>query len=223
MAKRLTINMARLPRLISEAIEADKHNVFTIWGELGKGKTTLGLQLLYSVYHDWEKVLSHTFFTFYEVKDFLTNLVLNKKRCPMLLWDDLAVYFHRSLIQYMNPLVQEFFGRYNFIRPYLANLILTTPSVDFVPRQLLAFMTGDLWVQKRGKADFDRAIVVRNFRGRTRTRIKNYDGYDVTWKPVPLDVYSRYEKVRHEHAVEAFLNPRGTFVYAMPKKEDMLH
>ena len=212
---RLRFNIPRLTNLIDDSIYNNKHNVICVWGELGKGKTTLALQLLYSIYKDWDVVLKHCLFTFWEIKDALKKLVIERERSPMLVWDDLAVYFHRSLIQYMHPDVRDFFSKYNFIRTYLANMILTTPSIDFVPRQLLAFMTCDVWATRRGKADFDRALVVRNFRGKTKTRTKNYDGYDVTWTKLPKDVYREYEDMRHDHALEAFMNPNAIFVSSM--------
>lgn len=224
-----------IKQLIREAIIHNKHNVIVIWGELGTGKTTLMLQMLLWIVKNfmkiepanckcdhlcphWKKVLNDlTKFTFWEIRETIKKAVTNNIRLPGLGWDDLAVYFHRSNIQYMHPAVKDFFSKYNFVRPYLANLIITVPNIHFVPEQLLAFATADIWVQSRGIGDFDRAKLRRSFWGAKRSWTKYYDGYDVTWKPVPPDVYKEYEKMRHQHALEAFEKPEEIFVTTMPK------
>jgi len=158
-----------------------------------------------------------TRFTFWEIRDKIKNAVMKNTRMLALGWDDLAVYFHRSNIQYMHPEVKDFFSKYNFVRPYLANLIITVPNINFIPEQLLSFATADIWVKSRGVGDFDRAKLRRSFWGAKRSWTKYYDGYDVTWKPLPKQVYRKYEEIRHAHAVEAFEKPEEIFVTTMPK------
>jgi len=227
--------------LVDDAIVNNKHNVIVIWGELGLGKTTLMLKLLLWVFlkflfkdldsnerdisgcnHNdlcvhWQEVLKHVDFTFWEMRARLKTTVEMNSRLLVTGWDDLAVYFHRSNIQYMHPDVKDFFSKYNFIRPYLANLIITVPDINFVPEQLMSFCTGDIWVTQRGKADFDRARLLRSFWGQKRSWTKHYDGYDVEWNPCPYPVYKEYDRIRHQHALEAFEKPEEIFVTTMPK------
>ena len=214
----VTINIPRLTNLIKAGIYGNKHNVIVIWGELGLGKTTLALQLLEYIYKDWDKVFKHNLFTFHEIKDRIKDAIMRNIRIDAMNWDDLAVYFHRAAIQYMHPDVQDFFSKYNFIRPYLANLFITVPNIEFIPRPLLDFATADIYVQQRGKADFDRSKLIRSFKGRRRSWRKNYDGFAVEWEPLPDEIYARYQESRHAHAVEAFVNPETIFVNQMPKQ-----
>lgn len=231
-------------RLITDAILGNKHNVVVIWGELGLGKTTfmlktllwVGLRFHFHVIdrngkdvsgceHDflcdhWKYALSIVDFTFWEMKTRIKDAVLRNTRLAGIGWDDLGVYFHRSNIQYMHPEVKDFFSKYNFIRPYLANMFITVPDINFVPEQLLSFCTGDIWINTRGVGDFDRAKLRRSFWGAKRSWTKHYDGYDVSWGEAPVDVYLAYEKMRHAHAVEAFEKPEDIFVTTMPKAKE---
>lgn len=236
-----------LDNLIKTAVYGDKHNVIVIWGELGLGKTTFMLRLmLWSIllfkckfkrhsketldsFHarvcpnskgmceHWQQAIDNVDFTFWEIKTRIKNAVMNNYRLAMIQWDDLGVYFHRSNIMYMHPEVKDFFSKYNFIRPYVANLVITVPDINFVPEQLLAFCTGDIWINQRGFGDFDRSKLRRSFWGRKRSWTKHYDGYDVTWNEIPFNIYREYEKIRHRHAKEAFQKPEEIFVTTMPR------
>lgn len=236
-----------IKRLITDAILGNKHNVIVVWGELGLGKTTLMLKLLLwivlryiygfkdkpdesvdafharvcnqpnSLCEHWQHVLKLVDFTFWETKKRIKDAVLGNVRLPAVGWDDLAVYFHRSNIQYMHPEVKDFFSKYNFVRPYLANMFITVPDINFVPEQLLAFCTADIWINTRGVGDFDRAKLRRSFWGVKRSWTKHYDGYDVSWKKCPEPVYAEYERIRHEHALKAFKFPEEIFVTRMPR------
>jgi len=223
--------------------------VIVHWGELGLGKTTLMIkQILWLVlrfdYHvkmpnttgcgfpdesgclhdhlcvHWQEALEKVDFTFWEVRKRIKYAVMNNRRLLVMGWDDLGVYFHKSNIMYMHPEVKDFFSKYNFVRPYMANLIITVPDISFVPGQLLTFCTGDVWIDRRGHGDFDRGKLMRNFWGSKPSWTKHYDGVDVVWTKAPDDVYKVYEGMRHEHAVEAFKKPEEIFVTAMPKAKE---
>jgi len=305
-AKRLKISIERLNHIIDNAIFEYKHNIIIIWGELGDGKTSLMLQMIYRKVQDWRKVVSfvlephvcmkcgeewdaeqpfvfevpcrkcsketkttdigkaiaaamerqlvkpfpldmrtgiprkfpfnttftintvkaqgkitRTFpylnFTFYEVRDTIKQCVDTRIRLPIMGWDDPAVYFHRSNIQYMHPDIKTFFSRYNFIRQYVANLVMAVPSFDFVPEQLSFFCTADVMLKDRGVGDFDVKRTVRSFFGKKQSWRKSYDGRDVTWPIVPEEWFTAYEEIRHAHAIEAFEHPEEIFVTTMPK------
>lgn len=156
-------------------------------------------------------------FTFFELRDTIKKCVNTRARLPITLWDDIAVYFHRSNIQYMNPEVKSFFSRYNFVREYVSNLVITVPTIDFVPEQLSLFCTADVLLKERGLGDFDTKRYVRSFWGRQKSWQKSYDGRNVTWKPIPEPWFRGYEEIRHAHAVEAFEKPEEMFVIGMPK------
>lgn len=306
---RFPLRIEQLNNLIDKGIFEDLHNIIVVWGELGKGKTTLMMQSLHRIYGDWDKVLSfilephvcmacgHTWdaeqpytyelpcpklgcnhevktqslkeacaavhakklvipfpyeydtgfvkkvpegttfsinsskargkivqrypylnFTFNEFRGNLENAVEIHVRVPILGWDDIAVYFHRSNIQYMHPDVKNFFSRYNFVRKYVGNVVMTVPTINFVPLQLMPFCTADVWVTDRGTADFDVNKEIRSFFGNTKTWTKHYDGRDVAWQKAPPDVFAAYEEIRHAHAVEAFEHPEEVFVTTMPDK-----
>jgi hypothetical protein len=143
--------------------------------------------------------------------------VETRVKIPIMGWDDIAVYFHRSNIQYMHPDVKNFFSRYNFIRKYAGNVVITVPTPNFVPEQLMVFCTGDIMVSERGFGDFDVKKEMRAFRSKAKTWTKSYDGRDVQWKLVPEEWFNAYEEIRHAHAVEAFEHPEEIFVTSMPK------
>lgn len=203
----------RLANLMRDAIRNDKHNVIPIWGEMGLGKTSLALWALYDIYEDWDMVFRHIAFTFWEFQALIQDAVKHNYRIAAILWDDIAVYFHRAAIVYTNPVIRTFFARYNFVRPYVANVLLTTPNIDFVPRQLLDFATADIFITARGQGDFDRSKLLRNYKGKAMTRRKNYDGRDVTWEQLPPDVEGRYKRLRHEHAQAAFTDEGEVFIH----------
>jgi hypothetical protein len=148
----------------------------------------------------------------------MENAVETRIRLWMMAWDDIAVYFHRSNIQYMHPDVKTFFSRYNFIRPYVANLTISVPDPEFVPEQLALFCTADIMLTERGLGDFDVKKKQRNFWGHAKTWTKHYDGLDVSWDKVQDKYFDAYQEIRHAHAVEAFEKPADTFVTVMPKQ-----
>jgi len=159
-------------------------------------------------------------FTFREMTELLKMAVKLRVRLAIILWDDIAVYFHRASIQYMHPEVKDFFSKYNFIRPYLANMVITTPNIEFIPRQLLDFATADVYVKTRGFGDFDRSRILRKYQGAQRTFRKNYDGRDVEWGPLPSEIQKWYDDERHAHAIEAFEHPEDIFMYSMPEDDE---
>jgi len=216
----LILLIPSMMNMIWDAIRNDKHNVIPIWGEMGLGKTSLALWVLYRVYGDWELVKKNVVFTFHEMMALLKMAVKLRARLALILWDDIAVYFHRASIQYMHPEVKDFFSKYNFIRPYLANMAITTPNIEFIPRQLLDFATADVYVTRRGYGDFDRSRILRKYQGNTRTFRKNYDGRDVEWEKLPPDIQKWYDDERHAHATEAFDHPEDIFMYSMPTPDD---
>jgi len=52
----LVLLIPSMMNMIWDAIKNNKHHVMPIWGEMGLGKTTLGLWVLFRVYGDWELV-----------------------------------------------------------------------------------------------------------------------------------------------------------------------
>jgi len=303
------LSLRSLNGLVDRAIFGNWHNVIVIWAELGTGKTTLSLQMLYRLVQNWEMVLSFVLephvcmkcgerwdagqpylyevgcpscgkeiktskvkeaigsvlkgdcvtpfpydyntgfvkkfptgqiftintskargevnqkypylnFSFNEIRNTIEQAVKLRIRLPMVDWDDIAVYFHRSNIQYMHPFVKNFFSRYNFVRKYVANMIITVPDPTFVPEQLLLFCTADVMLTERGRGDFDWKKKLRSFWGKGLTWTKHYDGREVAWSKLPEKWETAYEEIRHAHAVEAFEKPEEVLVTSMPKHEE---
>jgi hypothetical protein len=305
--ERSPFELASLFKVVKRAVREYRHNVIIIWGELGEGKTSLMLQVMWEFIHDWAAVISfvldphvcmhcgaefdagqpykyeiicpecsrhqrtttslrealslagqnwwvdpfpvdiksgeirkfpegqqfivcegkargkivknHPYlnFSFNELRATIQNAVNTRIRQPVIGWDDVAVYFHRSNIQYMHPEVKNFFSRYSFVRQYIANLLITVPTIDFVPEQLSLFCTADILLKERGLGDFDIKRSMRNFYGRSKSFQKSYDGRSTQWAPVPSPWFEAYEEIRHAHAVEAFEHPEEIFVTTMPK------
>jgi hypothetical protein len=213
LADMMVLLIPKLAHIIRDAIKNDKHNVIPIWGEMGLGKTSLALWIMYDIYEKWDLVFKNLAFTFWEFQALIRDAVEYDYRIAMILWDDIAVYFHRASIVYTNPIIKTFFARYNFVRPYVANVLTTSPNIEFIPRQLLDFATADIFVKARGIGDFDRSKLQRNYKGKSLTRRKNYDGVDVEWEPLPPEVELRYKTLRHEHAVAAFNNEDDIFIH----------
>ena len=304
------LSLPALNKLVDHAIFGNFHNVIVLWGELGKGKTSLSLWMLFRIVQNWRKVVSfvlephvctneecgHTWnsgnpykyevgcprcgrehttkvvseavgavydrcyvdpfpfdyetgmvkrlpegtvftintskargeihqiypylnFSFEEVRTTIERTVGLRLRLPMIDWDDIAVYFHRSNLQYMNPKVKNFFSRYNFIRKYISNVVITVPDPNFVPEQLMLFCTADVMITERGHGDFDIKKKKRSFFGGGLTFIKHYDGRGVKWEKVPDEWFLAYEEIRHAHAVVAFEKPEEVLVTSMPKRE----
>ena len=159
-------------------------------------------------------------FSFFELRRTIQSSVDTRIRLTAIGWDDVAVYFHRSNIQYMHPDVKNFFSRYSFVRQYIANLIITVPTIDFVPEQLALFCTADVLIDKRGTGDFDIKKSKRSFYGRQKSFQKSYDGRNVFWERIEDEWFDAYEEIRHAHAVQAFEKPEEIFVTTMPKAQE---
>jgi hypothetical protein len=63
-----------------------------IWGKMRRGKSSLGMWLLYYIYGSWDEALRHLVFTLPDVMEMFIQARKEKREIPLLVWDDIAVH-----------------------------------------------------------------------------------------------------------------------------------
>jgi hypothetical protein len=106
------------------------------WGQPGTGKSNLNLQILYSLFQDWNEVLNHTIMTkdqLYEVYRMTTE---EQVRIPVLLMDDITTTIPKQLYFLA---MKEFVRLQQFIatiRPRIGTLMSNSP----LPQNLISIL-----------------------------------------------------------------------------------
>jgi len=127
-----------LSGLIDKSISSGGFTGAIIYGAQRLGKSSYAAQVMYDIYKDWEVVNAHTLFELTDVVDLLYTAMKERRRIPVINWDDAGVfgnkmrYFEdRSLVQYLQNLT-------DVVGLSLGCLLLTTPS----PNNLLKALRG---------------------------------------------------------------------------------
>ena len=144
---------------IRSAIEEDDFLFILIIGERGRGKSTLALNIAYSIYGEIDLVKKAVVFS----PDDYDSVVMSSKydylrardgRVKALLWDDIGLHF--STYQWFTPHARqrmtEFIENFQTVREDVAVLIGTVVEVEMLPPKLRSASNYMVDCVRRGKA-----------------------------------------------------------------------
>jgi len=200
------------------AIDNDLYMWVVIWGEARKGKSMLGLLILYWIYKDWRKVLEAVTFnlsqTIYKIKHNLPELwpTRNKlhMRIPALLWDDFGAHSNKASTQH-DPAWDKFKGGFDVLGTKLGILMATMVEPSEPTQQLQNKYTHELWVYARGRVKYDRYHALQDYKGfRARGHKTWLDDFE--FDPIPNEVFQEYDLMRQALADEVLLSIEDTMI-----------
>jgi len=187
----------KLFKYIQSAIEHDGFLFIGILGDKGKGKSVTGLNLLYQVLGDWEKVLKHTIFTIQDFQNLDHRDDLERYvdgRVKIVLWDDFALHtssygFWKADRENLTNFIEEF----EIVREYVAVLVVTCATWDMIPPKLREQAHIFIQMTKKGKGE-----IWKKTRGWLFLR-KDYKKIgEITTEKIPDDIYNRYRQLKHK-------------------------
>lgn len=111
-----------------------------IWGKPGSGKSNFARQLLYQIYEDWDRVLSCTVTGIPEFIE-VAQKRENKEDLPAIVIDDISRTLPRQLWQINRELYISMDRALQVIRSIFNVVIVTVPSLEYVPTSILNIAT----------------------------------------------------------------------------------
>jgi len=197
-----------IQKWILKCVKKDGFGLILIFGDKGRGKSTLGLNIVYNTlkklypdYDDnvlWDQTVKHTLFT---IEDF--DNAPNRKdiwkwedgRIPILLWDDFAM--HTSSYGFLRGeggKIGEFLEDFEAVREDIAVIVITCATPEMIPPKMREAPqvyikmtergTGKIYVKeddKEGKTLFDKILVWK---------------YTITSSKVPDEFYQKYRELK---------------------------
>lgn len=162
------------------------------------GKTMYGMQVMYDIYRDWDKVLNLTFFKLEEMVSALRGQIKRDEKVDVIMWDDAGVFGSKYLFFSNKKLTEYLQNLFDVIGTAVKGIIITTPN----PENLLKSIRG---------YEFYRVKIIKT--GQTSRVAKGYqtvmlpsgkkiikrafnDHYNVT---IPNDIFERYNKIRKSY------------------------
>jgi hypothetical protein len=185
-----------------KAILEDSWMNIVVWGQPRVGKTTVQMQLAYSVYKDWNHVLQSFV---YNLAGILYNIdhgvptrirTLNglHNRLPLVMPDDWGAHGNKAKTM-GEPAMNIFKGAIDTYGTQMAILLSSMGNPDSITLQLQGKYTHEIYVPAKGEAKYDVIEWQQNFMGWQPRRRKAWcDNF--TFESVPLDVYKEYDEKR---------------------------
>lgn len=180
---------------INEAIANDGWEMILIWGEQGKGKSTLAMQLMYDVYGDWDIVLGHNVYKYDVFDDVVDEDAGKYGRCKIVNWDDLGVHFSARTKRWDRD-VQEFLDEFDAIRTRLAVLVGTVVQLSEPMKGLRNIATCEIKTMQRGFATFHKLIWMTHFKRAGEMFVHKRMEFCPVWGPLPNPIFERYKQQR---------------------------
>jgi len=180
----------------------DKWMWMVVWGKQRTGKTTVQMQLAYSVYKDWDKVLNSFVFNLsgllYKMdkgkpEQILTRNMLHN-RIPLLIYDDWGGSSNKAQTQY-DKAWDVFKGGFDLLGTKVAIIIASMVDPSEPTYQLQQKYTHEIFVETRGIYKYDVVDWQQDYRGWQPKRKKEWIETQ-KFKPVPDDVYKQYDEMR---------------------------
>jgi hypothetical protein len=197
--------MSSKPRIIEDVwntILDDKWMWCVVWGEQRTGKTSLKMQIAYSVYKDWDKVLQSFVFNLSgllykinkgEPERWPTRNQLHM-RVPIILYDDFGGQSNKAETQH-DPSWDIFKGGFDVLGTQVAVVMASMVDPAEPTYQIMQKYTHELFVPSRGVYKYDKVIWNQDYKGWRPRRSKDWIETN-NFKPVPDDVYKQYDEMR---------------------------
>ena len=119
--------------VLSEIIKTSPEMIgAVVYGTQRLGKTMYALQVMYDMYHDWDKVLDFTFFKLEELVTSLKKHIKQRERIDAVVWDDAGVFGFSYLFYISKKLCMKLAALFQISRSRIANIVITTPNPEFI-------------------------------------------------------------------------------------------
>ena len=188
----------KLFKYIQNAIERDGFLFIGILGEKGFGKSVTGLNLVYSVLGDWDKVLRHTIFTIQDFQNIAYRDDLERHedgRVKIILWDDFAL--HTSSYGFtkkgFREEIIEFVEDFEVVREEIAVLVVTCATWDMIPPKLREQAHIFIQMTKRGQGEIWKKSRSWLFLRKDYKKIG-----DITTEKIPDEIYNKYREMKRK-------------------------
>jgi len=189
-----------------------------VFGPQRTGKSSYALQVLYDVYHDWDKVFEHTFFKLEDVVTFLRNQIKAGIIIPVICWDDAGVYGSKQLYFTKRRLAEYLQNLFDVIGTAVKGIILTTPSPEGLLKAVRSYEFFRVKVTKENQYYRRVATGYKNVLLPSGTRYirKTFkDTFDVR---LPQDIYDEYIEIRKSY-LDAALDNLDEYLAEMKAKK----
>ena len=198
MVLHLTHYWKVLREKINEALSNDGFLFVMVVGERGKGKSTLGLNILKHVYGDNELVKKALVFS---IDDFdsmtqgrkYRELRLSDGRIAAVLWDDIGLHF--STYQWFTPHARqrmtEFIENFQTVREDVAVIIGTAVELEILPPKLRSAANYIIDCQRRGLGKlfgYSRYLWLRKWKVLGK----------IEWSKTEPQLYSYYKQLKRK-------------------------
>jgi len=187
-----------------DLIVPNANNFFLANGILvhNSGKTTVQMQLAYSVYKDWDKVLNSFVFNLsgllYKMDKGQPEKILTRNmfhnRIPLLIYDDWGGSSNKAQTQY-DRAWDIFKGGFDLLGTKVAIIIASMVDPSEPTFQLQQKYTHEIFVPSRGVYKYDAVDWQQDYRGWRPKRKKDWIETQ-KFNPVPDDVYKQYDEMR---------------------------
>jgi len=142
-----------------DAINNDGFLFVLIIGERGRGKSSLGLNILYHLYGDAELVRRATIFTMDDYDSLVQNtrcrgLRAEDGRVKAVLWDDMGLHFstYKWFMPHERQRLMEFVENFQSVREDVAVIIGTVVEAEMLPPKIRGTANAMIDCVKRGRA-----------------------------------------------------------------------
>lgn len=195
-----------LSKKVKRAVNTKSFEGAIVYGKQRVGKTSYGLQVLYDVYGDWEKVLEHVFFRLEDLVEFLRESHRKRQDIDAILWDDCGVYgssglwfSDRQMAEYLQNLI-------DVVGIRLGGLLMTTPNPENLLKCLRSYEFYRVKCIRHNQRDRRLAKGYKSILYPSGKLITPQDFRDYYNVMLPDDVYKVYEKTRESYLNEAMDN-----------------
>ena len=133
---------------------------------------------------------------FYSLPDLLDAVSRARKRIPAVVWDDAQLDCPSG--HNITAEKRELIARITTLRPMLANLVLTAPSISDLAKPLRRLINWEVIVPRRGVYEVQFIMKRRDYYDPYQDRERLWYDASGTFDPLPEDVQKLYQRKREE-------------------------
>ena len=138
-----------------------------------------------------------------ELKTFLeiyTDAVEKDIRIPIVIWDDMTIYFNKQVVDYNDADVKWFFSTWDSFREYVATLMATSSDIIALPVAIFRRKNLEVRVHERGMAQVEYVKMHTRFRGSDdRPYFTKFEQNRIVFDELPEELYSYYRGLKRKH------------------------